>query len=54
MNKEYIATPRRTAAILDKYSFSFKKSLGQNFMIDVNILQKDDSSCKYHQHFGCD
>lgn len=40
MNKEYIATPRRTAAILDKYSFSFKKSLGQNFMIDVNILQK--------------
>lgn len=38
--KEYIATPRRTKAILKKYGFSFKKSLGQNFIIDANILQK--------------
>ncbi|RKQ33020.1 16S rRNA (adenine(1518)-N(6)/adenine(1519)-N(6))-dimethyltransferase RsmA [Oceanobacillus halophilus] len=35
----YIATPTRTKAILNKYNFAFKKSLGQNFLIDVNILQ---------------
>ena len=40
MNKPFIATPRRTQEILQKYRFSFKKSLGQNFLIDVNILEK--------------
>lgn len=35
----YIATPTRTKAILNKYQFFFKKSLGQNFLIDVNILE---------------
>src|SRR5690625_2497722 len=40
MNQPYIATPKRTADILQKYHFSFKKSLGQNFLIDVNILNK--------------
>ncbi|GAA0503996.1 16S rRNA (adenine(1518)-N(6)/adenine(1519)-N(6)) -dimethyltransferase RsmA [Salinibacillus aidingensis] len=35
-----IATPSRTKEILNKYGFSFKKSLGQNFMIDSNILEK--------------
>lgn len=34
-----IATPKRTQEILKKYKFSFKKSLGQNFLIDVNILE---------------
>lgn len=34
-----IATPKRTKAILDKYGFLLKKSLGQNFIIDVNILR---------------
>lgn len=38
--KEFIATPRLTKEILKKYNFSFKKSLGQNFIIDANILQK--------------
>lgn len=37
--KKYIATPTRTKEILSKYKFSFKKSLGQNFLIDVNILE---------------
>lgn len=37
--KKYIATPIRTKEILSKYKFSFKKSLGQNFLIDVNILE---------------
>ncbi|WP_027415759.1 16S rRNA (adenine(1518)-N(6)/adenine(1519)-N(6))-dimethyltransferase RsmA [Aneurinibacillus terranovensis] len=35
-----IATPTRTKEILKKYGFSFKKSLGQNFLIDLNILHK--------------
>ncbi|KAA0543724.1 16S rRNA (adenine(1518)-N(6)/adenine(1519)-N(6))-dimethyltransferase RsmA [Bacillus sp. BGMRC 2118] len=34
-----IATPTRTKEILQKYGFSFKKSLGQNFLVDTNILQ---------------
>ncbi|MFC5464913.1 16S rRNA (adenine(1518)-N(6)/adenine(1519)-N(6))-dimethyltransferase RsmA [Lederbergia graminis] len=34
-----IATPIRTKEILQKYGFSFKKSLGQNFLIDPNILR---------------
>ncbi|WP_404446787.1 16S rRNA (adenine(1518)-N(6)/adenine(1519)-N(6))-dimethyltransferase RsmA [Sutcliffiella horikoshii] len=38
MHKD-IATPKRTKEILDKYGFSFKKSLGQNFLIDTNILR---------------
>lgn len=35
-----IATPTKTKEILNKYGFSFKKSLGQNFLIDVNTLKK--------------
>lgn len=38
-SKKYIATPTRTKEILSKYQFAFKKSLGQNFLIDVNILE---------------
>ncbi|WP_100374372.1 16S rRNA (adenine(1518)-N(6)/adenine(1519)-N(6))-dimethyltransferase RsmA [Bacillus sp. FJAT-45037] len=34
-----IATPIRTKEILKKYGFSFKKSLGQNFLIDTNVLR---------------
>lgn len=39
MHKD-IATPLRTKEILKKYGFSFKKSLGQNFLIDTNILKR--------------
>ncbi|WP_416829550.1 16S rRNA (adenine(1518)-N(6)/adenine(1519)-N(6))-dimethyltransferase RsmA [Ectobacillus polymachus] len=35
-----IATPNRTKLILEKYGFTFKKSLGQNFLIDTNILNR--------------
>lgn len=38
MNKD-IATPKRTKEILEKHGFSFKKSLGQNFLIDPNVLE---------------
>ncbi|MGZ0084102.1 16S rRNA (adenine(1518)-N(6)/adenine(1519)-N(6))-dimethyltransferase RsmA [Caldibacillus thermoamylovorans] len=39
MHKD-IATPGRTKAILERYRVSLKKSLGQNFLIDANILRK--------------
>jgi 16S rRNA (adenine1518-N6/adenine1519-N6)-dimethyltransferase len=39
MSKE-IGTPNRTKEILARYGFTFKKSLGQNFMIDTNILRQ--------------
>ncbi|WP_025028170.1 16S rRNA (adenine(1518)-N(6)/adenine(1519)-N(6))-dimethyltransferase RsmA [Caldalkalibacillus mannanilyticus] len=39
MSKD-IATPVRTKEILQKHGFTFKKSLGQNFLIDTNILQQ--------------
>ncbi|MFA9559777.1 16S rRNA (adenine(1518)-N(6)/adenine(1519)-N(6))-dimethyltransferase RsmA [Evansella sp. AB-rgal1] len=35
-----IATPNKTKSILEKYGFSFKKSLGQNFLIDTNVLKR--------------
>jgi 16S rRNA (adenine1518-N6/adenine1519-N6)-dimethyltransferase len=35
-----IATPSRTREILKKHGFSFKKSLGQNFLTEPNILRK--------------
>ncbi|OME86403.1 MULTISPECIES: 16S rRNA (adenine(1518)-N(6)/adenine(1519)-N(6))-dimethyltransferase RsmA [Paenibacillus] len=41
MNRiEDISTPRRTKEIISRHGFSFKKSLGQNFLIDQNILYK--------------
>ncbi|MED1663737.1 16S rRNA (adenine(1518)-N(6)/adenine(1519)-N(6))-dimethyltransferase RsmA [Brevibacillus laterosporus] len=33
-----IATPTRTREVIEKYGFSLKKSLGQNFLTDINIL----------------
>ncbi|MCP8971190.1 16S rRNA (adenine(1518)-N(6)/adenine(1519)-N(6))-dimethyltransferase RsmA [Ectobacillus ponti] len=35
-----IATPNRTKDILERHGFSFKKSLGQNFLIDTNVLNR--------------
>lgn len=40
MRAQEIGSPRRTKELLQKYGFSFKKSLGQNFLIDGNILNK--------------
>lgn len=37
---EDISTPSRTKEIISRHGFSFKKSLGQNFLIDQNILSK--------------
>lgn len=40
MHDKDIATPSRTRALLNQYGFNFKKSLGQNFLIDVNIVNR--------------
>ncbi|MFC6118517.1 16S rRNA (adenine(1518)-N(6)/adenine(1519)-N(6))-dimethyltransferase RsmA [Macrococcoides bohemicum] len=34
-----IATPTRTKELLNKYGFKFKKSLGQNFLVDPNVIR---------------
>ncbi|WP_146924465.1 16S rRNA (adenine(1518)-N(6)/adenine(1519)-N(6))-dimethyltransferase RsmA [Alkalibacterium kapii] len=39
MDHKDIATPNRTKEILQTYGLSAKKSLGQNFIIDTNILR---------------
>jgi 16S rRNA (adenine1518-N6/adenine1519-N6)-dimethyltransferase len=41
LNEEYrdIATPSRTRDILKEHGFQFKKSLGQNFLTDPNVLR---------------
>jgi len=36
----YISSPSRTAAILKEHNVKLKKSYGQNFLIDTNILKK--------------
>src|SRR3954453_6840156 len=51
MDKD-IATPVRTKDILKKYGFSFKKSLGQNFLIDTNILKKIVSFANLTENSG--
>ncbi|AIM16599.1 MULTISPECIES: 16S rRNA (adenine(1518)-N(6)/adenine(1519)-N(6))-dimethyltransferase RsmA [Neobacillus] len=51
MNRD-IATPVRTRDILEKYGFSFKKSLGQNFLIDTNILKKIVSFAELGEESG--
>ncbi|WLR55102.1 16S rRNA (adenine(1518)-N(6)/adenine(1519)-N(6))-dimethyltransferase RsmA [Mesobacillus subterraneus] len=51
MHKD-IATPMRTKEILDKYGFSFKKSLGQNFLIDTNILNRIVDHAELTGHSG--
>src|SRR5699024_9905758 len=49
---KYIATPGRTKEILSKYHFAFKKSLGQNFLIDVNILNNIIEHAGIDHHSG--
>jgi len=47
-----IATPSRTQQILKKYGFTFKKSLGQNFLVDQNILSKIVAAAELTDHSG--
>jgi 16S rRNA (adenine1518-N6/adenine1519-N6)-dimethyltransferase len=52
MDKKYIATPVRTKEILNKYGFTFKKSLGQNFLIDANVLKNIIGHAGINEHTG--
>src|SRR5690606_10010881 len=52
MNKKFIATPVRTKEILKKYGFTFKKSLGQNFLIDSNVLKNIIGHAGIDEHAG--
>lgn len=36
----YLGIPQNTIAILQKYHFNFQKKLGQNFLIDTNVLDR--------------
>ena len=38
----YLGTPGATKEVINKYSFAFQKKFGQNFLIDSNVLEKDD------------
>lgn len=47
-----VASPKRTKDIIAKYGFTFKKSLGQNFLIDQNILRKIVSAAELDETKG--
>lgn len=51
MDKQ-IATPVRTKQLLDKYGFSFKKSLGQNFLVDTNVIDNIITASGIDAHCG--
>ena len=40
MMKPTLGNPQNTIEILQKYSFSFQKKFGQNFLIDTHVLDK--------------
>lgn len=47
-----IATVSRTKEVLDQYGFTFKKSLGQNFLIDVNVINSVLDKAGVNQNTG--
>lgn len=47
-----IATPAATKSIVNRFGFSLKKSLGQNFMTDKNILHKMVSAAELDEQEG--
>lgn len=40
MEKETLTAPKHLKEVVAKHDFKFKKSLGQNFLVDKNILNK--------------
>ena len=40
MATNFIATQSKMKALLQRHGFNMKKGFGQNFLIDLNILQK--------------
>jgi 16S rRNA (adenine1518-N6/adenine1519-N6)-dimethyltransferase len=49
---EDIANPRKTKEIMQKFGLNLKKSLGQNFLIDQNILRKIVDAAKLDETKG--
>lgn len=47
-----IASPTKTKQILEQFGISLKKSLGQNFVVDANILKKMVQSCALTRNSG--
>jgi len=52
MSQLEVSTPQRTKEIIAKHRFSFKKSLGQNFLIDGNILNQIVSAADLSKEKG--
>lgn len=50
MGEKLIATPRRTQEIMKKFGLTTKKSLGQNFITDPNILEKIVGAAKIDEN----
>ena len=44
MNRDRLYSPKVIKSILDKFNFSFSKGLGQNFLIDGNVVRGISSS----------
>jgi 16S rRNA (adenine1518-N6/adenine1519-N6)-dimethyltransferase len=47
-----VATPNNTKEVLHKYGLSLKKSLGQNFLVDQNVLDKIVEAAEIKQNDG--
>ncbi|ERJ12467.1 Ribosomal RNA small subunit methyltransferase A protein [Haloplasma contractile SSD-17B] len=52
LNKKDIATITNTNHIIKKYNFHLKKSFGQNFLVDLNILKNIVSSADITEETG--
>ena len=48
----FISTPGKTKELLQKYDISLKKSLGQNFLVDPNILRNIVGAAKLDKTKG--
>ncbi len=51
-NMKDIATAGRTKKILEDHGFSFKKSLGQNFLVDLNVIREVLDKADIHEKTG--
>jgi len=52
MDDKKLYSPRVMKDILDKYGFKFTKSLGQNFLIDGNIINKIAETAELDENSG--
>lgn len=52
MDDKKLYSPRVMKDILDKYGFKFSKSLGQNFLIDGNIINKIAETAELDENSG--